>query len=771
MSAVKLEKTIAQLERRLLEELQTTVEPLVARLDYLEGLLQGKKPSEKNVELEVDLPGETREFKASCPVVPTAEPSADGVEFAGPVRKRQTIMKVEVVDEEPIPFAETVWNVTLVLGHTGAGWLDVASACFLTLLSTFMQVVFTAVILSDYFRPASMFEQTGAAQKWRSAAAHDVKHMDLSLTSLVSRVCNDDGSLILSTGQAGLINEINQFVGMKPHEFAPTSVPPGMTMCMMCIMLWCIYLGGELRAVLVSLMAANQIPRGRNTVLIQGAFSCISRLRFLTYCLVRLTRFGIAICLLYAGILWLALTTNITDLILNAVALGAILQIDELVFAALFPKKIQVAIYELESVRVKYTKRWSQLESALVILVLTLITVGSFLLWVQPLTDQMLLVKQEYCAGNQDFVVGLNQDWQTYMGFESAPFGRTGGTSLGELAALEHSKQRLSNGTATYIQFSTSLDAFEIDRVKPLEELANEFPHCLDYDGWFPELVNSFGAIFRSAAALAQRPAATSCAQLKDLCDLPTSRALRFVCGETCGCDDPQAQRWFRVPRQGCPAKCEEKAKTAAGSLPCEDVDWNNSVWRSFWDIYPSVLSARIGKDVMTTPLGDVVATTQSFMLEVGCPGIAMVPEDSLTQGHWCAGSSELWAPLAHLCPVSCSCQELGEAADYCPATCSCADAPVFPAQGGITSCEEAVPVGICRLQFESKEFCAKTCDLCGPNATNSSFACMDGRIPTHLGVGNCSDIRAAGYCESLRRMDSNVAAVCSKSCGLCSEP
>ncbi|CAJ1447566.1 unnamed protein product, partial [Effrenium voratum] len=60
-------------------------------------------------------------------------------------------------------------------------------------------------------------------------------------------------------------------------------------------MLWCIYLGGELRAVLVSLMAANQIPRG-NTVLIQGAFSCISRLRFLTYCLVRLTRFGIAIC-------------------------------------------------------------------------------------------------------------------------------------------------------------------------------------------------------------------------------------------------------------------------------------------------------------------------------------------------------------------------------------------------------------------------------------------------------------------------------------------
>ena len=36
-------------------------------------------------------------------------------------------------------------------------------------------------------------------------------------------------------------------------------------------MLWCIYLGGELRAVLVSLMAANQIPRGRNSGLPESA--------------------------------------------------------------------------------------------------------------------------------------------------------------------------------------------------------------------------------------------------------------------------------------------------------------------------------------------------------------------------------------------------------------------------------------------------------------------------------------------------------------------
>ena len=59
----------------------------------------------------------------------------------------------------------------------------------------------------------------------------------------------------------------------------------------------------------------------------------------------------IASFLLYGGILWLANTTSIKDLVLNAVALGAILDVDEMFFAALMPKKIQIKIQDRTSNR------------------------------------------------------------------------------------------------------------------------------------------------------------------------------------------------------------------------------------------------------------------------------------------------------------------------------------------------------------------------------------------------------------------------------------
>ena len=46
----------------------------------------------------------------------------------------------------------------------------------------------------------------------------------------------------------------------------------------------------------------------------------MSYVRFWSYCGLRVLRALIALALLYAGILWLAGTTSIEDLILNAVA-------------------------------------------------------------------------------------------------------------------------------------------------------------------------------------------------------------------------------------------------------------------------------------------------------------------------------------------------------------------------------------------------------------------------------------------------------------------
>ena len=74
-------------------------------------------------------------------------------------------------------------------------------------------------------------------------------------------------------------------------------------------------------------------------------------------------RVAIASVLLFGGILWLARTTSIEELMLNAVALNSILDVDEFLFAGMAPIKIQSAIRNLKPISVSYSRCRSQLES------------------------------------------------------------------------------------------------------------------------------------------------------------------------------------------------------------------------------------------------------------------------------------------------------------------------------------------------------------------------------------------------------------------------
>ena len=67
--------------------------------------------------------------------------------------------------------------------------------------------------------------------------------MDLAGTSLVTRVCKGDGSVILSTVQATLVEHVNSFLGMEKDGFDLPAFQPGILLCMLCIVLWalCVY--------------------------------------------------------------------------------------------------------------------------------------------------------------------------------------------------------------------------------------------------------------------------------------------------------------------------------------------------------------------------------------------------------------------------------------------------------------------------------------------------------------------------------------------------
>eukprot|EP00439_Symbiodinium_sp_Y106_P016678 s3216_g2.t1 len=367
---------------------------------------------------------------------------------------------------------------------------------------------------------------------------------------------------------------------------------------------------------------------------------------------------------------------------------------------------------------------------------------------------------------------------QLPMGFDTVPFANVSvAFSLGELAVGEHAKGNLANGSVSkFISFAPDADTFAANLAMTMEDLATRFPFCLDADQWptaGPVLVAGYGPHFRSAAAMLQREDAQTCAELADKCEDPSSRLLRLVCGRTCQCHEPLAYPWFKVPSQGCSGACRTEALSTANSRPCEDMPINTE-WLRFWDNYLTVMSHYTGQDMRQVPEAPTLLSFVEFMKEseMGCLGLAVIGEtEPITKANWCEGNPRYWPPLAHLCPVSCSCAASENPADYCPSSCrACGDAPVFPSSGPVTNCAEAKAAGICGVPADAAEYCSGTCGLC--NETNVSLPtapCVDGVLPPSLGLHNCSYLQARGWCRPLALMNSPLSNLCGQSCGTCS--
>ena len=226
----------------LREELQGDVMNLAARLHVIEAHLglhaKHGQPSQQGHEAEVLQ--DQNQVSPACGAmqqeVKAAKPHPPHP--IGPIMGQQ---KAEESTE--VCFEASVWSVPLLIGVVDVGWFDNVFAAMLVLLNFGMQTAFTYVLLSDGFMGESLEKDIESAKIWRTSVAHDAKYLDLADTSLVSRVCNGDGALILSTTQAILVNHINDFLGLEKTQLDHSLFQPGTLLCLLCIVLWslCIY--------------------------------------------------------------------------------------------------------------------------------------------------------------------------------------------------------------------------------------------------------------------------------------------------------------------------------------------------------------------------------------------------------------------------------------------------------------------------------------------------------------------------------------------------
>lgn len=734
MSASKLEKKIWNLEMRLRQEFQKELTEVYAKLDYLEAQVMTSTPENLKgfVVSEGDVQTEMVKTVAPKPRVSHFNPSAvvpmeEGAETEATGRPERWIPL------EPVAFLESTWNLVLVLGYTESGWLDVIIAGLMLLISAGLQVTFSIILLSKDFLGDPFDDEVSAAKSWRRKVAHDYKHMDLARTSLVSRVCNQADGLIVSNDQASLIGQINAFLGLQQEDFVPDGLRPGILLCMLCILLWCLYLCNEFRMIFVSMEAICQVPRGWRTKVDNGRFITMSYLRFGSYILMRLARSTIAGLLLYAGIVWLANTTSISDLILNAVALGAVLDVDEMFFAALMPKKIQIKIQDLEAIKVTYSKRRSECESVLLVLAMVALMIVPWHFLVEPLGASMQEVKAAYCAGHQDFVVGLNENLGVPIGMSTTSFSvASTNTSLIEFSVDEFLKQE-DITTSDFIRFAFSTSDFETKRTETVLTTATNMLLCADLDEWYlndvyHEYKTLYAPLWWSVATGLNLPPTSTCAEMAGYCDTSEGQLLRMVCPLTCGCTSTSANPWYKVTAQGCPTKCSEIKEAGLSELTtCADTADEDFDWVDFWDAYPDIMSTFLTLEDAASD-SSVAAVITFMKTNNSCTGLSTLGDEPLTQGSWCAGKDDLWSPLAYLCPVTCLCQDeeaILEKPAYCPNVCTCQDSSkageVFltmhipyseDGEEIVETCAQAVELELCE-DMSVNRMCSQSCGLC----------------------------------------------------------
>ena len=154
-------------------------------------------------------------------------------------------------------------------------------------------------------------------------------------SSLVAKICNG-GLVDRAWWQFQLLDEVNKYL----HPLFPGAdgLGVGVVLSSCALTIWIFNITAELQSIWSFTWSVWRLPRRQTLVLTESAhektrvlqsISC-GRLFLLTVML--MVRTGIAVSLGWAGACWLAVTPDIKDILLNAVALLFILEIDELLF-------------------------------------------------------------------------------------------------------------------------------------------------------------------------------------------------------------------------------------------------------------------------------------------------------------------------------------------------------------------------------------------------------------------------------------------------------
>eukprot|EP00747_Dinoflagellata_sp_TGD_P178783 gnl/TRDRNA2_/TRDRNA2_28385_c0_seq1.p1 gnl/TRDRNA2_/TRDRNA2_28385_c0~~gnl/TRDRNA2_/TRDRNA2_28385_c0_seq1.p1 ORF type:complete len:682 (-),score=94.24 gnl/TRDRNA2_/TRDRNA2_28385_c0_seq1:153-2198(-) len=302
---------------------------------------------------------------------------------------------------------ESVWDAALYIGSPVIGGASSCMTAFALLLNVFAQIFFCIMATGPMIKDMKLDKEE--VNLWRQTAAHSRDWHDFTTgTSLVSRVCADDGSLSLASLQTDTVHDISLY---QDRLFGDELPPVGVLLSTLTIWVWVLTMAPEFVAIFKHLVAYSKIPkRWQNTEFVVSDSGAIT-IRYIAWrrCIMILCllviRLAIACTLLVSGAIWLCKTYAVPDLVLNGAALAFILDLDELIFNTIVPVGAEILVRNLEPIPCGKMVIWRGLELRSVVTI-----IGTFAFVVAmalstglPFAGTLENIMGYMCGGDRNF--------------------------------------------------------------------------------------------------------------------------------------------------------------------------------------------------------------------------------------------------------------------------------------------------------------------------------------------------------------------------------
>eukprot|EP00930_Biecheleria_cincta_P010607 TRINITY_DN11281_c0_g1_i1.p1 TRINITY_DN11281_c0_g1~~TRINITY_DN11281_c0_g1_i1.p1 ORF type:complete len:657 (+),score=87.22 TRINITY_DN11281_c0_g1_i1:23-1972(+) len=313
--------------------------------------------------------------------------------------------------EDVFQFEKSAWDMCVFCGTGALGSGGSIMTCTLALMTAFAQFTMTAFAWFNFTSTLVDENLLVALRRWR-VASHFFQHYDKAADqSLVAKVCSGDKALMLSNSQQGLFDFLNTY--LKQHAEGFESIFVGKLLCMGAESCWFFMVVKKVHHGIDFCRAMKALPRGRTALRVAVSpigssyeLTQLSRARFCLNALLVAFTMCVYAMLAVTGTLFLAYTVNVQDLLLNAVALDIILNIDAIMFEVMAVHRAKYWVSEVKPVSLPSLPSWRGIDtkscSTFVALPLLLAVVYSVLL--VPMVNDLEEAVHIICGGDTNFV-------------------------------------------------------------------------------------------------------------------------------------------------------------------------------------------------------------------------------------------------------------------------------------------------------------------------------------------------------------------------------